>query len=171
MVKFGISLSSTLYTVLYYKGITMKKLTCLLAILSITLGASTQAADRPNILFIAVDDLRPELGVYGQKHIKSPNIDALARTGVTFDRAYCQQAVCSPTRSSLMTGTRPDTTKVWDLVTHFRVALPDVVTLSQHFKQNGYFVQGMGKLYHGGLNDEPSWSVAWRQNMNRFSNS
>lgn len=140
----------------------MKKLTCLLAILSITLGASTQAADRPNILFIAVDDLRPELGVYGQKHIKSPNIDALARTGVTFDRAYCQQAVCSPTRSSLMTGARPDTTKVWDLVTHFRVAMPDVVTLSQHFKQNGYFVQGMGKLYHGGLNDEPSWSVAWQ---------
>jgi len=118
-------------------------------------------AQRPNILFIAVDDLRPELGAYGHPEIKSPNIDRLAARGIVFDRAYCQQAVCSPTRSSLLTGTRPDTTKVWDLVTHFRDALPDVVTLGQHFKNNGYFVQGMGKIYHGSLDDAPSWSVPW----------
>jgi arylsulfatase A-like enzyme len=119
------------------------------------------AATKPNVLFIAVDDLRPEFGAYGSKYIHSPNLDRLARQGVTFDRAYCQQAVCSPSRSSLMTGTRPDTTKVWDLVTHFRTAIPDVVTLPQHFKNNGYFVQGMGKLYHGGYDDAPSWSVPW----------
>jgi iduronate 2-sulfatase len=118
-------------------------------------------AKRPNVLFIAVDDLRPEFGAYGATYIKSPNLDRLARSGVTFTRAYCQQAVCSPTRSSIMTGTRPDTTKVWDLVTHFRTALPDVVTLGQHFKNNGYFVQGMGKIYHGNLDDGPTWSVPW----------
>jgi len=108
-----------------------------------------------------VGDLRPEFGAYGSKYIHSPNLDRLAKQGVTFTRAYCQQAVCSPSRSSLMTGTRPDTTKVWNLTTHFRTALPDVVTLPQHFKQNGYFVQGMGKLYHDGYDDPPSWSVPW----------
>jgi iduronate 2-sulfatase len=117
---------------------------------------------KPNVLFIAVDDLRPELGCYGRDYIKSPNIDRLAARGMVFERAYCQQAVCSPSRSSLLTGTRPDTTKVWDLKTHFRKALPDVVTLPQNFKNHGYFVQGMGKIYHGGLNDRPSWSVPWQ---------
>lgn len=114
-----------------------------------------------NVLFIAVDDLRPEFGAYGSKYIHSPNLDRLAKQGVTFTRAYVQQAVCSPSRSSFLTGARPDTTKVWDLVTHFRTAIPDVVTLPQHFKNNGYFVQGMGKLYHGGYDDAPSWSVPW----------
>ena len=109
--------------------------------------AADPAPSRPNILFIAVDDLRPEFGAYGANDIKSPNLDRIAKQGITFNRSYCQQAVCSPTRSSLLTGTRPDTTKVWDLVTHFREALPDVVTLPQHFKNNGYFVQGMGKIY------------------------
>jgi arylsulfatase A-like enzyme len=120
------------------------------------------AADRPNILFIAVDDLRPEFGAYGANYVKSPNLDRIASAGITFNRAYCQQAVCSPTRSSLLTGTRPDTTQVWDLKTHFRTALPDVVTLGQHFKNHGYFVQGMGKIYHGGFDDPPSWSVPWQ---------
>jgi len=120
------------------------------------------AAERPNILFIAVDDLRPEFGAYGFDYVKSPNLDRIAKSGMTFGRAYCQQAVCSPTRSSLMTGTRPDTTKVWDLVTHFRDALPNVVTLGQHFKNHGYFVQGMGKIYHGGFDDPATWSVPWQ---------
>ena len=87
------------------------------------------------------------------------NIDALAKTGVVFDRAYCQQAVCSPSRTSLLTGARPDTTKVWDLSTHFRKALPDVVTLPQLFKNNGYFTESMGKIFHHGLDDPISWSV------------
>lgn len=120
------------------------------------------AASKPNVLFLAVDDLRPELGCYGHRTILTPHIDSLARRGLTFERAYCQQAVCSPSRTSLMTGARPDTTKVWDLVTHFRAALPGVVTLPQHFKRHGYFVQGIGKLYHGGFDDPPSWSVPWQ---------
>lgn len=114
---------------------------------------------KKNVLFIAVDDLRPELGCYGHPLVKSPNIDSLARDGVLFERTYCQQAVCGPTRASLLTGRRPDTTKVWDLKTHIRTNLPNVVTLQQHFKNNGYFSQGMGKLFHGGLEDEPSYSV------------
>lgn len=128
------------------------------------IGGTSQAAEAPpklNVLFFAVDDLRPEFGAYGADYIHSPNLDRLAKRGITFRRAYCQQAVCSPSRSSLLTGTRPDTTKVYDLETHFRVALPDVVTLPQHFKQHGYFVQGMGKLFHGGFDDRPSWSVPW----------
>jgi arylsulfatase A-like enzyme len=128
----------------------------------LALGANGAPAPRPNILFIAVDDLRPELGCYGRDHIKSPNIDRIARQGMTFNRAYCQHAVCSPSRTSLLTGARPGPTKVWDLVTHFRDALPNVVTLPQHFRQNGYFVQGMGKIYHPGFDDPRSWKTPWQ---------
>ena len=93
-------------------------------------------ARKKNVLFIAVDDLRPELGCYGHPMIKSPNIDALAKTAVLFERAYCQQAVCAPSRASLLTGRRPDTTKIYDLKTHIRTTMPDVVTLQQYFKNN-----------------------------------
>ena len=125
---------------------------------SLVLG---QQPKKYNVLFLAVDDLRPELGCYGKDYIKSPNIDRIAKSGMVFNRAYVQQAVCSPSRTSLLTGTRPDSTKVWDLVTHFRDAQPNVVTLPQHFKQNGYFVQGLGKIFHPGYDDERSWSVPW----------
>jgi iduronate 2-sulfatase len=119
-------------------------------------------ARRKNILMIAVDDLRPELGCYGHPMVKSPNIDGLAKSGVLFERTYCQQAVCGPTRASLLTGRRPDTTKIYDLKTHIRTTMPDVVTLQQHFKNNGYFSEGIGKLFHVGLEDEASYSVPHR---------
>lgn len=125
------------------------------------LAVPTAAAEQPNVLFIAVDDLKPALGCYDDPHAKTPNLDKLATRGTVFLRAYCQQAVCSPSRSSLLTGRRPDTTKVYDLDTHFRKALPDVVTLPQQFKANGYHTQGIGKIYHGGFEDPPSWSVPW----------
>jgi len=130
----------------------------LLACAVISTSASAAEA-RKNVLFIAVDDLRPELGCYGNTIIKSPNIDRIAKSGVVFENAFCQQAVCSPSRTSLLTGTRPDTTKVWDLKTHFRKAQPDLVTLPGHFKANGYFTQSMGKIFHHGLDDAQSWSV------------
>jgi iduronate 2-sulfatase len=119
----------------------------------------------PNVLFIAVDDLRPELGCFGRDYIKSPHIDALSKRGTTFFRAYCQQATCSPSRTSLMTGLRPDTTKVYDLSTHFRNTVPDAVTLPQHFKAHGYHTVGIGKIYHGGLDDGLSWSVPSREKV------
>ncbi|MDH7480649.1 MAG: sulfatase-like hydrolase/transferase [Armatimonadota bacterium] len=112
-----------------------------------------------NVLFIAVDDLRPTLGCYGAPVIKTPNIDALAARGTVFTRAYCQQAVCSPSRTSLLTGLRPDSTKVYNLEDHFRKFIPNVVTLPEYFKKHGYHTQAMGKIYHPGLDDPQSWSV------------
>lgn len=113
---------------------------------------------KPNVLFIAVDDLRPEMGCYGNPVVKTPNLDRLAAKGIVFNHAYCQQAVCSPSRTSLLTGRRPDATRVWDLETHFRVALPDAITLPQHFKANGYHCAALSKIYHHGFEDGRSWS-------------
>lgn len=120
--------------------------------------------ERPNVLFIAVDDLRVELGCYGDTMAKSPNVDGLARRGTLFTRAYCQQSVCNPSRASVLTGLRPDTLGVWDLPTHFREKRPDVVTLPQLFKQHGYHTQDIGKIFHNYRQDEfkgdaVSWSV------------
>lgn len=129
--------------------------------LAVVSAVAATSPVQPNVLFIVVDDLRPDLGCYGNAGVKSPHIDRLARSGVVFERAYVQQAVCSPSRSSVMTGARPDTTRVWDLVTHFRGALPTVVTLGQHFRNHGYHSQGMGKIFHGGYDDPPTWSVPW----------
>jgi len=114
---------------------------------------------RPNVLFIAVDDLRPLLGCYGDPIARTPNLDKLASSGVLFKRAYCQQAVCAPSRASIMTSRRPDSTKVWDLKTHFRAALPNAITLPQLFKENGYETRSIGKIYHGGLDDPRGWSA------------
>ena len=112
----------------------------------------------PNILFIPVDDLRPNLGCYGDPVAVTPNIDMLAQEGLTFTRTYCQQAVCNPSRVSLLTGLRPDSTRVWDLNTEFRDNLPDVVTLPQYFKNNGYYVYGIGKIFHNIFPDSISWT-------------
>ena len=134
----------------------------LLLATTLTLAAAKKppvvSPSKPNVLFFAVDDLRPELACYGAKHIKSPNLDRLAARGTLFLDAHCQQAVCSPSRTSLMTGLRPDSTKVWDLNTHFRDHVPDVVTVSQNFIKNGYHAVSMGKIYHGGFDDDLSWS-------------
>jgi iduronate 2-sulfatase len=122
------------------------------------------SAEKPNVLFIAVDDLKPMLGCYGDPVIKTPRIDSLAAQGTTFLNAHCQQAVCGPSRASLLTGLRPDQTKVWDLKTRIRKALPDVVMLPQHFKENGYESVGIGKVFdprsvEGREKDDPaSWS-------------
>ncbi len=128
-------------------------------------GASTPfqyaraAAGKPNVLFIAIDDLRPELCCYGHRLVRSPNIDRLASEGMRFNRAYCQVAICSPSRASLMTGLRPDSAGVVDNVTYFRDTVADVVTLPQHFRRHGYETVYIGKIYHGAMRDEEkSWS-------------
>ena len=120
--------------------------------------AGAAASGRMNVLLICVDDLRPEIACFGKSDMKTPNLDALAARGMRFDRAYVQQAVCSPSRTCLLTGLRPDQTKVYDLETHFRTTIPDVVTLPQQFAAAGYQTQSFGKIYHGGLDDEASWT-------------
>lgn len=111
-----------------------------------------------NVLFIAVDDLRPELGCYGHPLAKTPHIDKLASEGFRFTRTYCQQAVCAPSRISLLSGCRPDTTGVYDLKTTLRKAMPDVLSLPQHFKNNGYTTITLGKIYHHYGDDKIGWS-------------
>jgi arylsulfatase A-like enzyme len=140
----------------------MKRLNMTLCLLGALLG--TAAAERPNVLFIAVDDLKPVLSNYGDTTVVSPNFERLADQGMTFLNAHCQQAVCTASRASLMTGLRPDQTRVWDLKTKIRDENPDVVTIPQHFKANGYHAVGVGKLYdsrtvEGFIKDDPlSWS-------------
>lgn len=129
--------------------------------LPIFFGSQMLEAGRPNVLFIAVDDLKPELGCYGNTIIKTPNIDKLAERATVFKSAYCQQAVCAPSRVSLLTGLRPDNTQVWDLQTQMRDILPDVVTLPQLFKENGYVSVGIGKVFDFRSVDWRMDSVSW----------
>ena len=139
---------------------------CIITITCLLLCSGLQA-DKPNVLFIAVDDLAGTLGCYGNLVAKTPNIDRLAATGVRFDRAYNQLPLCNPTRASIMTGLRPDQIQVYDLDRHFRDGLPDVVTLPQAFQKAGYFAARVGKIYHynvpasigtDGFDDPPSWN-------------
>ncbi|MDA7887976.1 sulfatase [Akkermansiaceae bacterium] len=135
-------------------------------LLSLVLIGSTAAKQPNNVLFIAVDDLAASLACYGNLVVKTPHIDRLAAQGVRFDRAYNQLPLCNPSRASIMTGLRPDQIKVYDLDQHFRTAVPDAVTLSQHFIHNDYNVTRVGKIYHynvpasigtDGFDDKPSW--------------
>jgi len=134
--------------------------------LAACLAATSAVGAPPNVLFIAVDDLRPELGCYGKPAL-SPNIDQLAREGTLFERAYVQCALCMPSRASILTGRRPDTTGVVDFTVRFRDVLGDVVTLPQHFKNNGYHAAAFGKIFHN--DDKASWSEPlWKSNRPRY---
>ena len=134
----------------------------LLGILSIA-PIIAQEKSKPNVLFIAVDDLKPVLGCYGDKIVKTPNIDRLAKMGTVFLNNYCQQAVCGPTRASLLTGMRPDVTKIRDLHTKMRDINPDIVTLPEYFISQGYTTSGIGKIFHPSCVDKKfdpqSWSI------------
>lgn len=114
----------------------------------------------PNVLFIAIDDMLPVLGCYGNSTALTPNIDTLANQGVLFMNAYCQVGLSNPSRASLMTGMRPDEIKVWTLKPHFREEKPNVVTLPQFYKEKGYATRAVGKIYHDGAyhQDPVSWS-------------
>ncbi len=137
---------------------------CLLVV-SNGIIAQQKKANKPNILFIAVDDLKPLLGCYGNTLVKTPNIDRLAKIATVFNKNYCQQAICGPTRASIMTGTRPDVTQVWNLTTQMRDVNPNLVTLPQYLITQGYETSGIGKIYHpssaiGGV-DPASWSIPY----------
>lgn len=103
-----------------------------------------------NVLFIAADDMNNDLGAFGVSQVKTPNLERLAAMGVRFDRAYCQQPLCGPSRASVMTGLRPDTLDMHSLEHELRQKNPDVVTLGQLFRNNGYFSARAGKIYHYG---------------------
>ena len=126
------------------------------------LFVSTLHAAKPNVLFIMADDFRPEIGSYGSAAL-TPNLDKLAAQSLQFDLAYCQQAVCNPSRSSLLTGLRPDTLRLWNNGTHFRELNPDVTTLPLWFKEHGYTTRCVGKIFHNWhtaeKGDRRSWSA------------
>jgi len=141
----------------------------IIALLLLNVGCRNQAnkqdpksdtKKRPNILFLSIDDLRPELGCYGSQIAVSPNLDKLAESGMLFNRAYCQQAICGPSRASLMTGARPESIGITHNYVLFRDGKqPDIVTLPQHFRNNGYKTVYCGKIYHANDTDEElSWS-------------
>ena len=120
------------------------------------------AASAPNVLFIAIDDLKPTIGPYGNE-VPTPAIDRLSAQGTTFLNAHCQQAVCGPSRASLMTGKYPDYTQIWDLKTMIRDIRPDIVTIPQYFKQQGYKTVGVGKIYDPRSVDKGSDKISWSQ--------
>jgi iduronate 2-sulfatase len=137
----------------------MRHLTLAFSLLIVTHAC---AAPKPNVLLICVDDLKPAIGCYGDALAKTPNLDRLAARGVMFERAFCNQAVCSPSRNALMTGLRPQTLGIYDLATNFRKSRPDAITMSQQFIAAGYHAEGLGKIFHvghGNDNDAASWSV------------
>lgn len=147
----------------------MKPFSRIIFLLLALILSNPSAADgkkKWNVLFIMSDDLNCDLGSYGHPVVKSPHLDKLARSGVRFEHAYCQYPLCNPSRASMMTGRRPDTTGVLGNGNHFRKKLPDVATLPELFKKNGYYSARVGKIYHygvpgqigtSGMDDPQSW--------------
>ena len=116
--------------------------------------------DKPNVLFIAVDDLNDWIGCLGgHPDTRTPNLDRLAKRGVLFTNAHCAAPACNPSRAALMTGIRPSTSGVYTNPQPWRPPLKDAVTLPQHFMAHGYYAEGGGKIYHGRFPDPPSWKA------------
>jgi iduronate 2-sulfatase len=134
-----------------------------LLLLSLCLSVGVQAASpHPNVLLICVDDLKPALGCYGDKLAISPNLDRLAARGMRFDLAYCNQSVCAPSRNNLLLGSRSTSLGIYGLSQFFRTAVPNAITLPQHFMRHGYRAEAVGKILHtghGNHDDDASWSV------------
>ena len=130
--------------------ITLMKIAVFPIVLTTVATSACSKDKKKNVLFISVDDMNNDLGCYGNPLVKSPNIDRLASRGIAFANAYCQFPLSSPSRSSILTGLRPDRTRVFNLSYHFRQDMPDLITLPQMFINNGYFVARVGKMYHYG---------------------
>ncbi len=130
--------------------------------LSFSRGVNRIAPQAPNVLFIAVDDLRPELGCYGADHIHSPNIDALAERSILFENAYCNIPVCGASRASIMTGIRPTLHRFKSYLTRADEDAPDITTLPGLFKANGYTTISNGKVFHNPDDSRDGWDEVWR---------
>ncbi|MDG2223187.1 MAG: sulfatase-like hydrolase/transferase, partial [Rubripirellula sp.] len=125
-------------------------------------GPSAIASDHPNVLLILVDDLKPVLGCYGDPIAKTPNLDRLAESGMRFDLAFCNQAVCAPSRFTLMLGSHSTSTGLYGLNSQLRQVIPDAVTMPQYFASHGYRTESLGKVFHighGNQGDPDSFSV------------
>jgi uncharacterized sulfatase len=123
-------------------------------------AALAQQPQRCNVLMIAVDDLNNRIGCYGDPIVKTPNIDRLARTGIRFDRAYCNYPLCNPTRASLLSGFRPETTRVFNNDTPPRAHVGNAKFLPEYFKANGYFTARVGKIAHGAFEHQIEWDIS-----------
>lgn len=135
----------------------------LLLLLALCLTTQTHASERPNVLFIAVDDLRPELKCYGKQHIHSPHIDKLAESSVLFERAFCMVPTCGASRASLMTGIRPARNRFVNFLTWAERDAPAATTMNTQFKKNGYTTVSLGKIFHHPKDSAQGWSEpAWR---------
>jgi iduronate 2-sulfatase len=144
------------------------KLRWIAALLVVAVARIAPAAG-PNVLFIASDDMRPQLGCYGDKIVHSPHLDALAKRGMLFERSYVQQALCSPSRIALLSGRYPATSGIFEIGRPLRATMPDITTLPQHFKDHGYHTRSLGKVYHVGIDDDVSWTIpAWHSRQPRF---
>ncbi len=131
-------------------------------ILSLVAACSVNGGEQPNVLLILVDDLKPAIGAYGDQHAKTPNLDALARRGMRFELAYCNQAVCAPSRFTLMLGSHSTSTGLYGLGSQLRKVIPNAVTMPQYFATHGYRTESLGKVFHighGNTGDPASFSV------------
>lgn len=129
---------------------------------------ASAADEQPNVIIFLVDDLRTDLGCYGSLIVKSPNIDGLAEQGVVFNNAYCQEAICAPSRMSILTGLRPDRIGIYSIFTPLRSVHGDLLTLPQVFKRNGYTTVSIGKVYHHSRDDAENWSIHFPKENNAY---
>lgn len=145
----------------------MKSLTLLSIITALNIGLSF-GQEQPNVLIFLVDDLRNDLGCYGNTIVKSPNIDKLAKNGVVFNKAYCQQAICAPSRMSILTGMRPENIGIYDIFSPMRKTRKDLISMPQFFKSYGYKTASIGKVYHHSRDDKEVWDVFHEKEKNTY---
>ncbi|MFO7670378.1 MAG: sulfatase-like hydrolase/transferase, partial [Bacteroidales bacterium] len=144
----------------------------ILAVVLVSCGGNKKMDQRPaqpNILFIAVDDLRPQLGCYGADMIQSPHIDQLAAEGTRFDRAYCNIPVCGASRASLMTGLRPARNRFLTYLTRADEEAPGITTLNKYFRDHGYYTISNGKIFHHDNDAADGWDEIWHPKSNSTS--
>ena len=130
---------------------------------------SLMGQEKPNVIVFLMDDLKAELGCYGSKVVKSPNIDKLASQGTLFNKAYSQQAISAPSRMSILTGLRPETLGIYDIFTPLRSVHKYMLTMPEFFQENGYKTVSIGKVYHHGRDDKEKWDVYFKKEKNSYA--